>query len=147
MVKGVGAWLQRALEDRTFAELVLHRLRWALLALLVLFGITTCGYVVLESYGWVDAAYMAVITLSTVGYSEVHRLDTAGRIFTMAAIVAGFATFVYAATTLTNLFTSGEAVAHLRRSSGKRMRRDLSHHVIIVGYLDASPSSRVYARS
>jgi voltage-gated potassium channel len=133
-VKWLGAWLQRPLEDRTLAELVLHRLRWALLALLVLFGITACGYVVLESYGWIDAAYMAVITLSTVGYSEVHRLDTAGRIFTMGVIVAGFGTFVYAATTLTNLFTSGEAVAHLRRSRGKRMRRDIGHHVIVVGF-------------
>src|SRR5260370_1544815 len=99
MVKGVGAWLQRALEDRTLAELVLHRLRWALLALLVLFGITTCGYVVLESYGWIDAAYMAVITLSTVGYSEVHRLHTAGRIFTMGVTVAASGPLSYPPTT------------------------------------------------
>jgi hypothetical protein len=50
----------------------------------------------------------------------------------MGLIVAGFGTFVYAATTLTNLFTSGEAVAHIRRSRGKRMRSDMDRHVIVV---------------
>jgi voltage-gated potassium channel len=133
-VRRLGAWLQRPLEDRTLAELVLYRLRWSVLAFLILFGITTSGYVVLERYGWIDAAYMAVITLSTVGYGEVHRLDTVGRIFTMGVIVAGFGTFVYAATTLTNLFTSGEAVAQIRRSRDKRLRRDIDHHVIVVGF-------------
>jgi voltage-gated potassium channel len=133
-MRRLGPWLQRPLEDRTLAELVLYRLRWALLAFLILFGITTSGYVVLERYGWIDAAYMALITLSTVGYGEVHRLDTVGRIFTMGVIVAGFGTFVYAATTLTNLFTSGEAVAQIRRSRDKRLRRDIDHHVIVVGF-------------
>jgi voltage-gated potassium channel len=129
------AWLRRPLAERTLAEFVAHRLRFALATLLVLFVASTVGYVAIEhQYGWLDAAYMTVITLSTVGYGEVRPLDTAGRVFTVLVIVAAFATFVYAAATLTNLFTSGEAVEQLRASRGKRMREALNNHVIVVGF-------------
>jgi voltage-gated potassium channel len=131
---GFRAWIRRPLSERTLAELVLYRLRFALLTLLVLFGAGTVGYMVIDQYGGLDAAYMTVITLSTVGYAEVHPLDSAGRVFTMALIIAGFATFVYAAATLTNLFISGEAVEHLRASRGERMREALTNHVIVVGF-------------
>jgi voltage-gated potassium channel len=64
----------------------------------------------------------------------VHHLDGPGQVFTIFVIIASFGTFVYAAATLTNLFTSGEAVEHLRASRGKRMREALSNHVIVVGF-------------
>ncbi|MFI5041336.1 MAG: potassium channel family protein [Acidimicrobiales bacterium] len=116
------------------ADVILGRLRWALVALVVLAAAATVGYVGIEGYGWLDALYMTVITMSTVGYGEVRRLDAAGRIFTMAIIIASFATFVYAAATLTNLFTSGEAGAHARERRLMKMRDALEEHVIVVGY-------------
>ena len=66
----------------------------------------TLGYVFIEGYGWLDAVYMTVITLGTVGYGEVQPLDTVGRVFTMGVIIVGFTTFVYAISVLTNLFVS-----------------------------------------
>ena len=114
--------------------MVIYRLRWPILALVLLFVTATAGYVVIEGYGGMDAAYMTVITLSTVGYGEVHLLDTAGRVFTMAVIVASFASFVYAATTLANLFTSGEALDHIRQAKGRRMRHTLRDHIIVIGF-------------
>jgi voltage-gated potassium channel len=110
------------------------RLRAPLAAVCSVFVISTAGYMVIEHFKLLDATFMSMITLSTVGYSEVHPLDRAGRIFTMVVIVAGFATFVYAAASLTNLFTSGEAGHYLRRARGVRMREQLRDHVIVVGF-------------
>ena len=66
---------------------VLFRLRNALIAAMVLAVVATVGYVVLEGFGWVDALYMPVITLGTVGYGETEPLDTAGRFLTIGVII------------------------------------------------------------
>jgi len=113
---------------------VLYRLRWALTAVVVLFVVGTCGYVIIGKYGWIDAAFMTVITLSTVGYKEVRPLSHGGEIFTIVVIVASFGTFVYAATMITDLFTTGSAIDHLRESRGRRMRNEMGDHVIVVGF-------------
>jgi voltage-gated potassium channel len=121
-------------ESSPVFALVIYRLRWAALAVVILVLVATTGYVVLEDYGWIDGLYMTVITLGTIGYQEVHPLGTAGRIFTIGVVVAGFMTFVYAVSALTNLFVSGDALAQLQNRKAKRMRDQLNDHVIVVGY-------------
>jgi voltage-gated potassium channel len=128
------ALVTRGARGRGLLRFLLSRLRVALVLVGALFVLSTLGYMVIEHFGLLDAMFMSMITLSTVGYSEVHPLNDAGRLFTMAVIVAAFATFVYAAAMLTNLFTSGEAVSYLRRVRGKRMREQLNGHVIVVGF-------------
>jgi voltage-gated potassium channel len=113
---------------------VLFRLRNALIAVVVLAVVATVGYVALEGYGWVDALYMTVITLGTIGYGEVRPLDTSGKFFTIGVIIAGFAGFVYAASVLTNFFTSGEASQQSRERRARRMQAQLNDHVIVVGF-------------
>src|SRR3954467_2179339 len=82
-----------------------------LLTALLIVG--TLGYYFIEpEYTLFDALYMTVITLTTVGYGEVHKLSTAGRWFTMFLLVVGVFTFFYAATELVRSVVSGE-VRHL----------------------------------
>jgi voltage-gated potassium channel len=88
----------------------------------------------LEHYDFLSAAFFTVITLSTVGYGESKKLNSSGEIFTIAVIVTSFAGILYTATTLTNLFTSGDAITHLRLQRGRRMRSELTDHVIVVGF-------------
>jgi voltage-gated potassium channel len=116
------------------AVLVLYRLRWALAMVLLLAFVATLGYVVIEHYSWLDALYMAVITLGTIGYGEVRPLHTGGRIFTMGIVIGGFAALVYMASVLTNLFASGEATRHMQARRTSRMAGELEHHVVIVGF-------------
>jgi voltage-gated potassium channel len=120
--------------DQPLAAWLAYRLRLPLLLLVALAAFSTAGYEVIEGYGWVDAFYMTVITLGTIGYGEVHPLGTGGRIFTIGVIVASFATFVYAASVLTNVFTTGEAGRHMKERSARKMRDALSQHVIVVGF-------------
>ena len=104
------------------------------MAFVCLFFVATVGYVVIEGFDWLDAAYMTMITLSTVGYSEVQPLDSTGRLFTMVVIVASFTVFLYAASVLTAFFTSGEAGVQFKERRGRRMRDALENHVIVVGF-------------
>ena len=124
----------RSAADQPVAVWLAYRLRLPLFLLLALALISTVGYEVIEGYGWVDALYMTVITLGTIGYGEVHPLGTGGRIFTIGVIVASFATFVYAVSVVTNVFASGEAARHMKERSTRRMRDALSNHVIVVGF-------------
>jgi voltage-gated potassium channel len=124
----------RARPDQPLVVWILFRLRGPLIALGALGVVATLGYMVIEGYGWVDAVYMTVITLGTIGYGEVHTLGTGGRLFTVGVVVASFATFVYAASVLTSVFTSGEATRHMHERRSKIMRDALQDHVIVVGF-------------
>lgn len=76
-----------------------------LLVLLVFAG--TTGYMILLDVGIVDAFYMTMITVSTVGFAEVGEMTDASKLFTVMVIVAGIGTVGYALTSLANLFMEG----------------------------------------
>ena len=96
--------------------------------------VATLGFVVLADYSWFDGLYMSVITLATIGYGEVNPLDTAGRVWAITVIVAGFATFVYAASVLSAVYVSGEFTSAVKARREERMRQQLQDHVIVVGF-------------
>ncbi len=58
-----------------------RRLLWGISALAVIMVIGAIGYMLIESWPFIDALYMAIITISTVGYAEVHPLSAGGQIF------------------------------------------------------------------
>jgi voltage-gated potassium channel len=133
-IRALTGFFRRPLVDRSLMGFVLYRLRFPLILMVVLTFISTIGYMALERYDFLTAAFFTVITLSTVGYGEARSLDATGQIFTMAVIITSFAGLLYTATTLTNLFTSGDAITHLKQQRGRRMRSQLSDHVIVVGF-------------
>ena len=103
-------------------------------AVLVVAATGTAGYVVLEGWNVSDALYMAVITLTTVGFREVHELDAAGRAWTMILSVGAvgiiFGTVGIVAEGLLAEVASG-------RKEAMRMERavaELRNHFIICGY-------------
>lgn len=111
------------------------RVRIAVAALVVVFVLGTAGYMVIERWSFLDAAYMTVITLSTIGYGEVHPLGAAGRIFTMVLIVVGVATGLYALGTLAEAALEHHIFQSIVKE--RRMARDverLRDHYIVCGY-------------
>jgi voltage-gated potassium channel len=121
-------------DSPSIVRLVVTRLRWALLSAAGLIAIAAAGYVVVADYSWMDALYMTVITLATVGYGEVQPLTAAGRWWTIITIIAGFAVFVNATAQLTALLLSGEIRHVLEERRRGKMRDRLERHVIVVGY-------------
>lgn len=104
----------------------------ALLALTLLLG--TLGFVLLAGYPPLDALYMTVITVSTVGFGEVHPLPPAGRVLVIVLIVTGLGLVTYTLGSLGGLLLEG----HFRRILGRRMmQRELDalrDHYIVCGY-------------
>jgi voltage-gated potassium channel len=95
----------------------------------------TVGYYLLDDrYTLLDALYMTVITLTTVGYEEVHPLTLSGRIFTIVLLLVGVLTFFYAVTELVRIVISGEVQELLGRRRVERSLAALKNHMIICGY-------------
>ena len=67
----------------------LRRPLWGIYALIIIVAIGIGGYMVIEGWSFLDALYMTVTTITTVGYKEVHPLDVGGQIFTLFLIIGG----------------------------------------------------------
>ncbi|MHB1424417.1 MAG: potassium channel family protein [Gemmataceae bacterium] len=95
----------------------------------------TAGYYLLDDrYTLLDALYMTVITLTTVGYEEVYPLTPSGRLFTIVLLLVGVLTFFYAVTELVRLVISGEVQQLLGKRRMERSLSELKNHTIICGY-------------
>ena len=110
------------------------RLIAALLMPAVLLVLGTLGYCVIEGWSFLDAVYMAVLTLTTVGFREVHELSTAGRIFTIGLALGGIFTFFYAATQVIASLVSGEMLAYLEKRQMEGNLAKLSGHLVVIGF-------------
>lgn len=103
-----------------------------LLILVILLGVS--GYMSIERWDFLDALYMAVTTLTTVGYNEVHELTNPGRIFTIFFIIIGVVYFLYIAGAVVQFMVEGQIRTILgRRSLDKKIDR-LKNHYIVCGY-------------
>lgn len=111
--------------------------RRVVLALAVLSGLTllgTLGFMWVEDLRFLDGLYMAVITLSTVGYQDVAPATALGRGFTIAFIIVGVGTALYAVVAVAEYLLEGRLVEALGRRSMDRRIQSLSGHVIVCGF-------------
>ena len=108
------------------------RLPAALLAFAIVYG--TAGYMVIEHYGLLDAIYMTVTTLVTVGYGEIHPLSPAGRAFTLTLITIGVGAVFILIGAFTTALASGELGLFLKRRSMRSRLDALDGHYIICAY-------------
>ncbi len=111
-----------------------RRLRWLLTILLLTIGVSTLGYRVLEGGTIVDALYMTVITIATVGFREVYPLSEGGKIFTIFVIVFSTVILAYTIGTLGQLLVEGQIREILGRRKMEKKVKKLQDHFIIVGY-------------
>jgi voltage-gated potassium channel len=110
------------------------RLLLTLALLVAVTGFGAAGYHFLEGASWGDAVYMTIITLSTVGYSEVFALDGPGRVFTVVLIVLGIVLVFGLAGMWVRVIFEGELEEALGRRRRVRVLRDLKGHYVICGY-------------
>jgi voltage-gated potassium channel len=92
----------------------------------------TVGYAIL-GFGFVDALYQTVTTITTVGFREVHPLSTVGQLFTIALILVGVGTALYTFGILLEALIEGHLRQQLRRRQMDRQIRQMTGHFIICG--------------
>ncbi|MBL7663204.1 potassium channel protein [bacterium] len=112
----------------------LRKLYFSLAIIVALILMGTCGYIVIEGWGPLDALYMTFITLSTVGFREVHDLSPYGRIFTITLIASGVSMAAYSLSVLTRAVIEGEIgqIRELRKTM--KAIQSLNNHIIVCGY-------------
>jgi voltage-gated potassium channel len=100
--------------------------------LIIMFG--AAGYMTIEDWGLLDALYMTVTTLTTVGYDEVHEMSALGRMFTIFFIVVSVVYFLYIAGAVVQFMVEGQIRNILgRRNLDKKIDR-MDNHYIVCGY-------------
>ena len=94
----------------------------------------TAGYIVLEDFTFLEALYQTVITVSTVGFGEVHTFDGGGKMFTMLLIVVSIGTFAFGFTHIAQLVLDGSLQSHFKFVRLKEKISKLDGHIIICGF-------------
>jgi len=92
------------------------------------------GYMLLERWGFLDALYQTVITISTVGFTEVHELSSHGRVHTMFLILFALSLLGYFFSKFVTIMVEGRINRLLRGRKMEKTISKLKDHFIICGY-------------
>lgn len=103
-----------------------------LLLVVLIFGVL--GFRVISHYTWIDAIYMTVITITTVGFGEVIPLDQNAKIFTIFLILISLIVVGYALSTITEYILSKNNIEELKQKKMQKLINNFKNHVIICGY-------------
>lgn len=110
------------------------KLRISLLLLIVTIAFGTGGYAIFEGMPLFEAFYMTLITISTVGFSEVRPLSNVGRSITIIIIILGISLLTYTLGQVARIFVEGELRKILGRRKLEKQIAGLKDHYIICGY-------------
>jgi voltage-gated potassium channel len=113
-----------------------RRLLYILIALLAVIAAGTIGYKLIggDEWSFMDALYMTVITLSTVGFKEVHELSDPGKVFTIFLVIGGVGVMFYSLGTVFQYLIEGQLTDIFE---GRRMKESIAKlrdHIIVCGY-------------
>lgn len=110
------------------------RIYTAIMLLVFIFTTGVLGFKSLNGYSWVDAVYMTVITITTVGFSEVHPLSDFGKIFTLSLILSSVVIFAYAIKVITEYILRKSNIEEYHRRKMEKKIAKLNDHIIICGF-------------
>nr|WP_321414081.1 potassium channel protein [uncultured Allomuricauda sp.] len=104
----------------------------SLMLVVLLFGVI--GYKMLSDFTWVEAIYMTIITVTTVGFSEVRPLDANAKIFTVFLIVTSVFIFGFAISVVTEYILGRNSLELLKKKRVKKQIDELTSHVVVCGF-------------
>lgn len=112
----------------------LYGLFFATFVLLGSMAIGVIGYMYIEKWNFLDSLYMTIITIGTVGFSEVHTLSVNGRIFTSVYILINLGVFALFASVITQYILEGKLREVFSSYISNRKVKKLKNHVIVCGF-------------
>ena len=120
--------------DNPLLRLFRSRIYTALTLLFLLLCVGVFGFRFIAGYEWVDALYMTVITITTVGFAEVNPLDINAKIFTIFLILTSIVIVGYAISIITEYILSKNNFEDIKQREMQKKIDAMSNHIIICGY-------------
>ncbi len=117
-----------------FLKLFRDKIFTALFLLLSTLTIGVLGYRYVAGYEWIDAVYMTVITITTVGYGEVNPLTPEAKIFTILLILCSVVIVGFAISVITEYIVSRNSYGDLKHKKVQNKIDALKNHIIVCGY-------------
>jgi len=115
-------------------KLLESKINTTLLLVISTITIGTLGYIFLSGFSFVDALYMTVITVTTVGFGEVHPFTPEEKIFTIFLILSSITVFGYAVSSFSEYLVSGRLFEHFKHRKVEKQISRLKGHTIVCGY-------------
>ena len=112
---------------------LLTRLKYAVFIVIVLFVISFIGFIGIENLSPLDAAYLTVTTLATVGYGDIHPLTAPGKIFAMIIIILGVGAVYYTFVLLVSMVVEGQMSEFWGKHHMKKQIEEATNHIIVCG--------------
>jgi len=101
---------------------------------MVVLAFGVLGYRYISDYSWIDALYMTIITVTTVGFSEVRPMGPEGKMFTVILIVSSVFILGFAISVITEYILSRNSLQIFKKKRVKKTIDSLSDHVVICGF-------------
>jgi len=112
----------------------LRRVLWGAFWLVAVIIIGVLGYEIIEGWNLLDSLYMAITTITTVGYKEVHELSDGGRIFTIFLMIGGVGGALYALSGIVGYVVEGNIGTAWEKRKMQNSIGRLKGHFILCGY-------------
>ena len=112
----------------------IRHLKISMMVLLALVSLGVTGYMTIEGWSLLDALYMSVITLGTVGFKEVHDLSPYGKLFTICLIIFGVSVLGYIVGSFAQIMFEGQIQRIIGRKKVEKLIDSLKDHYIICGF-------------
>ncbi len=120
--------------DNPLVKLFRSRIYTALVLLVTVLIVGVVGYRCIANYSWIDALYMTVITITTVGFGEVTPLDDQSKLFTVFLIITSVIIVGYALSVITEYILSRNDIEELKYKRMQKKIESFKNHVVICGY-------------
>jgi len=120
--------------NNTLLKLFRSKINTAVILLVVLLLTGVVGFKIMSNLSWIDAIYMTVITITTVGFGEVQPLDDQSKIFTVFLILTSVVIVGYAIKVITEYILSKNDVEEIKQKKMQKKIDKLKNHIIICGY-------------
>ncbi|WGH76841.1 potassium channel protein [Tenacibaculum tangerinum] len=116
------------------STVIQSRLYKAVTFSVLIVSVGVLGYILLFGYSVVDAIYMTIITISTVGFGEVHPFGTGEKLFTIGLIISSLFIFGYAVSSFSEYLISGQFFHQIKIKKVQKRIEQLNGHTIVCGY-------------
>ncbi|CAI8230268.1 MAG: Voltage-gated potassium channel Kch [Formosa sp. Hel1_33_131] len=120
--------------EKSVTRIFRSRISIAIALLIILLFGGVVGFKLMSNYTWIDAIYMTVITITTVGFGEVHPLGQDAKIFTICLILTSVIIVGYALKIITEYIVSKNDISKLKHKRMQKKIDALSNHIIICGF-------------